>query len=118
MPISCKGQKMQELRMTIVVNQAEVTQDRAGRLDRIVQELTGRSRGDVRGLFGQGGVELNGVICSEPGTQAKAGDAVTVRHDPHTRYRERPRLPDSRSLRIVFEDADLLVVDKDAYQLT
>jgi 23S rRNA pseudouridine1911/1915/1917 synthase len=104
--------------MAMVVHEREVTAERAGRLDRVVQELTGRSRSEVRGLFDHGCVKLNGTDCTEPGTPVKAGDGVTVRHDPHTRYRERPRVRDSRSLRLVFEDADLIVVDKDAYQLT
>ncbi|MEX2287971.1 MAG: RluA family pseudouridine synthase [Planctomycetaceae bacterium] len=104
--------------MAIVVNECQVTVERAGRLDRVVQELTGRSRADVRGLLDRGGVRLNGAACTDAGTLVKAGDAVTVRHDPHVRYRARPRTRESRAFRLVFEDEHLIVVDKDAAILT
>ena len=104
--------------MAIVEAQCDVTVERAGRLDRIVQELTSRSRADVRGLFDRGCVLLNGVPCAEPGTPVQAGDAVLVRHDPHVRYRERPRKREHAAFRLVYEDEWLIVVDKSAAVLT
>ncbi len=104
--------------MPIVEAQCHVTAERAGRLDRIVQELTARSRADVRGLFDHGCVRLNGVDCTEPGTLARAGDDVLVHHDPHVRYHERPRTRQHAAFRPVFEDEWLIVVDKSAAVLT
>lgn len=95
-----------------------MTDEQPGRIDRVVQELTGRSRADVRGLFDQEGVLLNGATCSEPGTTIAAGDVLVVRHNPHMRYHERPRARGSNLYRLVFEDEDLMVVDKAAGVLT
>lgn len=104
--------------MAIAVARCEVTEERAGRIDRIVQELTQRSRADVRGLFDHDCVSLNDETCTEPGVVVKAGDVVTVRHDSHTRYREKPRARESRVFRVVHEDDHLIVVDKSAAVLT
>jgi 23S rRNA pseudouridine1911/1915/1917 synthase len=104
--------------MPIVVTRSEVAADRAGRIDRVVQELTGRSRADVRGLFDHDCVRLNGEVCIESGMRVKVGDVVVVRHDPRTRYREKPRERENAAFRLVFEDEQLLVVDKAAAVLT
>jgi 23S rRNA pseudouridine1911/1915/1917 synthase len=104
--------------MALTERRACVGAREAGRIDRIVQALTGRSRGEVRGLFDQGGVSLNGEVCAEPGMLASAGDVVLVRHDPHIRYRSKRRAHESTKAgrggpyRLVFEDSDLIVVDK------
>ncbi len=89
-----------------------VDQHSGERLDRVVQQLTGRSRSDVRGLFDHGGVWLNGAPCEDSAARVQPGDLVTVRHDPHRRYREKPKARPSHAFRVVFEDNFLLVVDK------
>jgi 23S rRNA pseudouridine1911/1915/1917 synthase len=104
--------------MAIVEAQCEVAGERAGRLDRIVQGLTERSRADVRGLVDHGCVRLNGVTCTEPGTRVKAGDLVIVRHDPHIRYHETPRAWENPAFGLIYEDEHLIVVDKAAAVLT
>jgi len=106
--------------LSIIQSQQEVTAALAGRIDRIVQQLTRRSRAEVRGLFDHECVRVNGEICAEPGALVAAGDAVTVRHDPHIRYREKRRLRQQASsvFRLVFEDPHLIVVDKSAAVLT
>jgi len=88
------------------------------RIDRIVQDLTGRSRAGVRGLFDHDCVRLNGDVCTEPGTSLKEGDRVTVRHDPKRGYPEKPRRHDNAAFKLVFEDELLMVVDKPASILT
>lgn len=104
--------------MAIVEAQCEVTAAFAGRLDRVVQQLTGRSRADVRGLFDHKCVRLNGRPCRKPGLRVQVGDVVAVRHDPLVRYQERREEPTHPAFRVVFEDEDLLVVDKAAQVLT
>lgn len=104
--------------MAIVETRCAVTAERAGRVDRVVQELTGRSRADVRGLFDHGGVRLNGGPCPQPGILVRAGDVVLVRHDPHVRYHQRPRVRENAAFRLVHEDEFLIVVDKAATVLT
>ncbi|HET6327568.1 MAG TPA: RluA family pseudouridine synthase [Planctomycetaceae bacterium] len=106
--------------MPIIESQCTVTARQIGRIDRVVQELTGRSRGDVKGLFDHDCVRLNGQVCPSGGTVVAEADLVVVRHDPHSHYRLKPRQRDSTSsaYRLVFEDRDLIVVDKAAAILT
>lgn len=92
----------------------EIGDERAGRLDRVVQELTGRSRAEVRGLFDHGCVQLNDKPCGKPGIATRPGDVVKVIHDPHRRYKEVRPERENRTFRVVFEDEHLLVVDKAA----
>lgn len=106
--------------------QAAVDAQQAGRIDRVVQALTGRSRGEVRGLFDHGLVRLNGEVCPHAGALVNEGDVVIVRQDPRVRYRAKPRpraaddpkKPSTGPFRLVFEDRDLIVVDKAAAVLT
>jgi 23S rRNA pseudouridine1911/1915/1917 synthase len=104
--------------MAIVESQCAVAARQIGRIDRIVQELTGRSRAECRGLFDHGCVRLNGEVCEHPGTVVAAADVVVVRQDPRVRYREKPRQRETGAFRLVFEDRDLIVVDKAASVLT
>jgi 23S rRNA pseudouridine1911/1915/1917 synthase len=104
--------------MPIVETECAVTPETAGRADQVVQQLTGRSRADVRGLFAHGGVRLNGQAISEPGLMVHPGDAVAVRHDTHRRYREPPPSRRYPAFTLVYEDAFLIVVDKAAALLT
>jgi 23S rRNA pseudouridine1911/1915/1917 synthase len=95
-----------------------VTSDSPPRADLCVQRMTQRSRADVRGLFAQGCVRLNGETCLEPGARVAAGDELYVRHDTHRRYRDRPSERPSSAFRLVYEDRHILVVDKAAHVLT
>ena len=104
--------------MPIVESECAVTPETSGRADQVVQQLTGRSRADVRGLFAHGCVRLNGDAAAEPGTMVQAGDRVTVRHDTGQRYHEPPRPRANAAFRLVFEDEHLIVVDKAAALLT
>lgn len=104
--------------MPIVETECAVTLETAGRADQVVQQLTGRSRADVRGLFAHGCVRLNGQVISEPGVTVRPGDAVAVRHDTHRRYREPARPVKYPAFTLVHEDASLIVVDKAAAALT
>jgi 23S rRNA pseudouridine1911/1915/1917 synthase len=102
-----------------VIEQQRLIENRLGtRIDRVVQELTSRSRAGVRGLFDHDCVRLNDEVCTEPGTILQHGDRVIVRHDPKMRYREKPRPHDNAAFRLVFEDDLLMVVDKSAAILT
>ena len=96
----------------------EVADTQAGRLDRVVQEMIQRSRAATRGLFDHDCVSLNGAVCTEPGTQVNPGDHVAVRYEPHTNYREKPRIRENSAFRLVFDDDWLIVVEKPAGVLT
>lgn len=100
--------------MPIIDAQQTVAEDRVGRIDRVVQELTGRSRADVKGLFHHRCVSLNGGECLDPGRGLVVGDDVRVRHDPHRRYHAPPPERVQPEYRLLHDDADILVVDKAA----
>lgn len=104
---------MADVRKRITVDPA-----RAGRLDRVVQTLTGLSRAGVFGLFDHGCVLVNGRPAAAAGGPARAGDVVEVRYAPDRTYRPKPRPRRGSPFRIVFEDDRLIVVDKPAGVLT
>ncbi len=95
----------------------EVGPHESGRIDRVVQSLTKLSRADVRGLFEHGCIFLNVAPCQDSGTQVSQGSKVSIKYDPHQRYKERARYRSSR-FRTIHEDPYLLVVEKSAGILT
>jgi 23S rRNA pseudouridine1911/1915/1917 synthase len=95
-----------------------VTPENAGRVDLIVRELCESSRSQVRGMVDHGCVSVNGVICVDIGQTVVADDVVSVRFDPHQRYKQKKKPWDDRTFKIVFEDQHLIVVDKAAGTLT
>ena len=100
--------------MPIVDTQRIVEPEQAGRIDKIVQELTGRSRADVKGLFHHHCVARNEVECLNPGEPVVAGDVVRVRHDSHRRYHVSPPERGHAEFRLIHEDDDVIIVDKAA----
>ncbi len=99
------------------INQA-IDEASAGRVDLVVQQVTGVSRGQVRGLVDNGCVSINGQPCTLLATKVASGDIVTVRYDPTQRYREHKKHWDDRTFKVTYEDEHLLVVDKSAGVLT
>jgi 23S rRNA pseudouridine1911/1915/1917 synthase len=89
-----------------------------GRIDRLVQELCGLSRAQVRGLFDHGCVSLNGHVATQPEERLKEGDRIELKFDPKQRYHERNKPRRNLGFEIVFEDKHLIVVDKPAELLT
>src|SRR5688572_1551543 len=89
-----------------------------GRIDRLIQELCGLSRAQVRGLFDHGCVTLNGHLCTQPEERLKEGDRIELKHDPKQRYHERNKPRANLGFAVVFEDKHLIVVDKPADLLT
>jgi 23S rRNA pseudouridine1911/1915/1917 synthase len=102
----------------IVQREAQVDPAHAGRADRVVQQLTGLTRKQVTGLFDHGCVTVNGAPCPHDFTPVAPGDRVQVAYDPHTRYRPQPTAWKDTAFRIVYEDGQVLVVDKAAWTLT
>jgi 23S rRNA pseudouridine1911/1915/1917 synthase len=98
--------------------ESKVTDETTGRIDRVVQTLTEFSRSQIRGLFDHHCVHVNGVPCGDPGLTVKIGDLVTVTYDPHTRYREKKERWTDRTFSVVYDDDDIVVVDKTAGVLT
>jgi 23S rRNA pseudouridine1911/1915/1917 synthase len=88
------------------------------RIDHLVQELVGLSRSQVTGLFDHGCVRVGGAICTQPAQRLAAGDRVEVKYDSHQRYHPQPRPRRNLGFEIVFEDKQLIVVNKPAELLT
>lgn len=88
------------------------------RADRLVQELAGGARAHVAGLFDHDCVSINGEITREGWRRLQAGDQVRVRYEAGRKYHARPRPRPHRGFDLVFEDRELLVVDKAPELLT
>lgn len=104
--------------MTMVTHQVKITAANAGRVDRVVQARTGRSRAQVRGLIQHGCVKINENACTSDFEQVATGNTVTITFDRHRAYPEKPRPRGGEPFRILFEDDHLLVVEKAAHLLT
>jgi 23S rRNA pseudouridine1911/1915/1917 synthase len=103
--------------------QAEFTVDESlpeaeRRIDKIVRALTSFSARQTQGLFGFGGVKLNGRVCDQPWKWLAVGDRVEIEFEPGRRYKAAPNPRKYSGFEIVFEDEDLLVVNKQAHLLT
>jgi 23S rRNA pseudouridine1911/1915/1917 synthase len=83
----------------------------AARLDQyLVDLLPGLSRSQVQRLISEGHVRLNGVPA-RPGARLRAGDEVAWEVPPPA---PTTLVPEPMDLKVVYEDQDVLVVDKPA----
>jgi 23S rRNA pseudouridine1911/1915/1917 synthase len=95
--------------------QHELTADARDARQRLDKFLAGRlthlSRSRLQALIKAGHVARAGATLSEPGTRVNEGDVFRVAIPP-----PEPAVPEAEAiaLRIVFEDADLVVIDKPA----
>ncbi len=102
----------------MIHNHHQVKTDQAGRVDRVVETLAGIARRNLRPLFDQGAVTINGAVCDGPWARLTEGDRVEVRYDPRQKLRDPSKFWKDSAFRIVFEDEHLIVVDKAAFILT
>jgi len=84
------------------------------RLDRAVALLSGRPRADAVRLVEGGAVTVGGVPVTHRSHRLKEGDRLTLTLDelPVTVRHVEPAQPGEVSFDVIFEDADLIVVDK------
>lgn len=83
------------------------------RLDVAAARMTGLTRSRIADIIAAGGVQLAGNPVTRSATRVSAGDLLEVdTSEPVRQPSARPELADG--LQIVFEDADLVVVDKPA----
>lgn len=79
------------------------------RLDRNLQVLTGLSRKKVKSLLDQGKVYVNGRKVIIASWEIKKGDLIEIREEEAP-----PIKADEFFLKVIHEDKDLIVVEKDA----
>jgi 23S rRNA pseudouridine1911/1915/1917 synthase len=91
-----------------------VGDDEAGRLDVLLAKLTGFSRSHVASALRAGAATVNGA-AGKPSTLLEPGDAVEYAIGPPVPLGAEP---EAIPLDVVYEDDDLLVVDKPAGMVT
>ncbi|MBB4285256.1 RluA family pseudouridine synthase [Roseospira goensis] len=80
------------------------------RLDRWLAETHGRhSRSRLKALIAGGALTLDGVVVTDPSRRLRAGQAVRLAEPPPEDATPRPR---DMALAVVYEDADVIVIDK------
>jgi 23S rRNA pseudouridine1911/1915/1917 synthase len=91
----------------------EVAETEAGeRLDRVLAaHVEGLSRTRLKNLVLEGRVALSGRTIRDPGHRVNAGDTITV--DVPAPAEAEPR-PEAIALTVVYEDEDIIVIDKPA----
>lgn len=81
------------------------------RLDKALAEASGLSRERVKALLGEGRVQIDGRVATQPSLKLPEGAAFSIDLPPIASLEtEAQDIP----LNIVFEDADLIVIDKPA----
>jgi 23S rRNA pseudouridine1911/1915/1917 synthase len=81
------------------------------RVDRVVAMLTEASRARVRSLIEGAHVRVAGVVVNKASQRVRAGDEIVVELDDES---SGPRPDASITLAVVFEDVDVVVIDKPA----
>ena len=81
------------------------------RLDRVVAMMTGCSRSEASDALDAGEVTVDGRVVTKPSTRVSVGQVVSIDHDP-TRVTEPPIADPAIELRVVYEDDDVIVIDK------
>ena len=92
----------------------EAGAEHAGRtVLRLVHDLGGFSHAAARGLVAAGAVRRNGAVVTRGDDRVRPGDRIEIEFDPGRRYRAPSAPPSAEGYRIVHEDADVVVVDKE-----
>ncbi|MCL4673949.1 MAG: RluA family pseudouridine synthase [Sphingomonadaceae bacterium] len=83
----------------------------AGRLDKALAEASGLSRERIKALMAEGAVTVGKTVATNPSAKMQAGAHFEVRLPPPEPLAAEPQdIP----LTVVFEDDDLIVIDKPA----
>jgi len=86
---------------------------------RVVHERFTVSNAEAKGLIAAGCVRRNGRVVAKPDERLRAGDRLEVASEPGRRYASAVRvLRGGEGWRVVHEDDDVVVIDKDAGILT
>ncbi len=89
-------------------------EDVGRRLDQVLADrLDGWSRARIQKLIGQGAVRRNGEVLASPSAKIRAGDRIEAEAPP-VDATPMAGLARKMDLNVVYEDADVIVIDKPA----
>lgn len=80
------------------------------RLDAVAARVSGYSRSRIEGLIAEGNVRLDGSVATKGSARVHGGELLDLEDSAPVGVQVTPQLADG--VGIVFEDADLVVVDK------
>lgn len=102
------------------VSRLEAGAEDAGRtVARLVHDRLGASHAETKGLIGAGCVRRNGRTVAKVDERLREGDVVEVSVDPERRYASQAAVRrGGDGWRVVHEDDDVVVIDKEAGVLT
>src|SRR5881628_746590 len=84
----------------------------------LIHRMAGFPNSAAQGLVDAGCVQVGNRTVDSHAEKLAAGSRISIIYDPHTRYRPRPRPRPGEGYRLIYEDGDILVVDKEAGILT
>lgn len=87
-------------------------------LSQILHETAKISHSIARAIIFDGLVKINNETATDPARRLRTSDRLEARFDPQHRYRQSGRRRRGEGFRIVLEDPDLIIVDKDPGLLT
>jgi len=92
----------------------------AGRtVQRLLHDRLGLSNAEAKGLIASGCVRRNRRVAAKPDVRVVAGDEIEVTSEPGRKYAgEDRKIREGDGYRVVHEDDDLVVVDKEAGVVT
>lgn len=96
------------------VDQAE---DSLRKADKIVLSLCDRPRSQIRAMFQNDCVRVDGVLVHNPGLTLESGQVLELSFEENRKYKEK-KVVRSELYRTVYEDGHLVVVHKEAGLLT
>src|SRR5688572_29787501 len=90
-----------------------VTDPAAGRtLAAVLREHAATSHAIARGIIAAGLVRVRDRVVRDPAHRMQAGDLVSARFDPGTRYHAPRRSVQGHGFRVLLEDDHIVVVEK------
>lgn len=110
-PASCTGKTASHLDSMGDGEQIAGVFSKAGRIDSALAAETVISRERIKGLMAEGKVTVSGRLATSPKAKVAVGERFTVHLPPPVNPQA---LPQDIPLTIVYEDAYLIVVDKEA----
>ena len=90
-------------------------EDQGRTVQRLLHDQLGISNAEAKGLIASSCVRLSGDVVRKPDERVDAGDVVEIAAEPGRKYAgTEQRIREGDGYRVVHEDDDLVVVDKEA----